>query len=91
MAATIGGYGKDILKAGGGALLCDIALRELLSRIMQAQGIYVSWHFDHFVSRDDQPVKKCPLCGCTEHRLIGCHRHKESHVKGPDGRCVVKS
>ena len=40
---------------------------------------------------DQDKLRHCPLCGCTEHRLIGCHRHKETHVKGPDGRCIVKS
>ncbi|UVS70493.1 hypothetical protein [Nitrososphaera viennensis] len=34
-------------------------------------------------------IKRCPICGCTEHRLIGCHTHRLKHQKGPDGRCMV--
>ena len=39
--------------------------------------------------KGDGKIKRCPLCGCTEHRLIGCHRHK-GHRQGPDGRCITE-
>lgn len=35
-------------------------------------------------------IRRCPLCGCTEHRLVGCHNHKLKHRQGPDGRCLAK-
>lgn len=36
----------------------------------------------------DKEIKRCPICGCTEHRLVGCGRHWGKHKAGPDGRCV---
>jgi hypothetical protein len=36
----------------------------------------------------DENIKRCPICGCTEHRLVGCNRHWGKHRHGPDGRCV---
>lgn len=37
-----------------------------------------------------EEIKRCPICGCTEHRLVGCHRHRGKHKQGPDGRCIVE-
>jgi hypothetical protein len=26
-------------------------------------------------------VKRCPICGCTKHYIIGCHEHWLKHDK----------
>ncbi|MEO9321782.1 MAG: hypothetical protein ABI361_14040 [Nitrososphaera sp.] len=39
-------------------------------------------------ARDE--IKHCPLCGCTEHRLIGCSRHLGKHKQDESGRCIVE-
>lgn len=36
---------------------------------------------------EEEKVRHCPVCGCSEHRLIGCGRHWAKHKMGPDGRC----
>jgi hypothetical protein len=33
--------------------------------------------------------KQCPICGCTEHRLIGCATHWRNHFKNEEGRCEI--
>lgn len=33
---------------------------------------------------DPMPEKKCLLCGCQDHRLIGCYNHKK-------GKCSCKN
>jgi hypothetical protein len=35
-----------------------------------------------------EKMKRCPICGCTEHKLIGCGKHWAKHKEGPDGRCI---
>jgi hypothetical protein len=34
--------------------------------------------------------KRCPICGCTEHRLIGCATHWRNHVKNDEARCKIR-
>ncbi len=38
----------------------------------------------------DEKLKRCPICGCTEHRLVGCGKHWAKHQKGPDGKCELR-
>ena len=38
----------------------------------------------------EEKTKSCPICGCTEHRLIGCGNHWKKHKEGPDGRCIPR-
>ena len=33
--------------------------------------------------------KQCPICGCTDHILIGCVTHWRNHVKNEEGRCEI--
>jgi hypothetical protein len=40
------------------------------------------------MKEEEEKVKRCPICGCTEHMLIGCVKHWAKHKEGPDGRCV---
>ena len=35
-------------------------------------------------------LKICPICGCTEHRLIGCITHWSNHKKNIEGRCEMR-
>jgi len=35
-------------------------------------------------------MKKCPICGCTQHKLFGCGRHWLRHTKNIDGFCEEK-
>jgi len=35
-------------------------------------------------------LKKCPICGCTQHKLFGCHRHWLHHTMNNDGTCEEK-
>jgi len=37
---------------------------------------------------EEGKIKHCAICGCTEHRLIGCGIHWAKHKVGPDGKCV---
>ena len=41
----------------------------------------------HLVEEKEK-IKHCPICGCTEHRMIGCGKHWAKHKIGPDGRCT---
>ncbi|MDQ3977795.1 MAG: hypothetical protein M3264_14835 [Thermoproteota archaeon] len=43
------------------------------------------------MKEEDEKVRNCPICGCTEHRLIGCGKHWRKHEEGPSGRCVPRS
>jgi hypothetical protein len=43
------------------------------------------------MKEEGEKVKRCPICGCTEHRLIGCGKHWAKHKEGPDGRCMPRS
>jgi hypothetical protein len=35
-------------------------------------------------------TKLCPICGCTEHRLVGCVTHWHNHVKNDEGKCELR-
>lgn len=35
-------------------------------------------------------TKQCPICGCTEHRLVGCATHWRNHVKNDEGKCELR-
>ena len=35
-------------------------------------------------------IKRCLICGCTEHKLLGCFTHWRVHNKN-EGRCKVKT
>lgn len=35
-------------------------------------------------------LKICPICGCTEHRLIGCTLHWRTHKRNIEDRCEIK-
>jgi hypothetical protein len=41
-------------------------------------------------SKGDDKFKRCPICGCTEHKLIGCALHWRIHKKNNAGRCEIK-
>ena len=34
--------------------------------------------------------KRCPICGCTEHRWVGCATHWRNHVKNDEGKCELR-
>ncbi|HZD81464.1 MAG TPA: hypothetical protein VE076_01195 [Nitrososphaeraceae archaeon] len=38
----------------------------------------------------NEKFKRCPICGCTEHRLIGCALHWRDHKRNNEGRCEIK-
>ncbi|HEX6253735.1 MAG TPA: hypothetical protein VFZ55_05905 [Nitrososphaera sp.] len=42
------------------------------------------------MKEEEEKIRSCPICGCTEHRLIGCGKHWRKHKEGPDGRCVPR-
>jgi len=33
---------------------------------------------------------RCPICGCTEHRWVGCATHWRNHVKNDEGKCELR-
>jgi hypothetical protein len=35
----------------------------------------------------EKKTKQCPICGCTEHWLLGCAKHWRNHVKDDGGKC----
>jgi len=38
----------------------------------------------------EKKTKQCPICGCTEHRLVGCATHWRNHVKNDEGKCELR-
>ena len=42
------------------------------------------------MTEDIRNLKHCLICGCTEHRLIGCHTHWSDHKKNKNGKCEIK-
>jgi hypothetical protein len=47
-------------------------------------------HYNYYMEegeKGEEKLKRCPICGCTEHRLIGCGRHWAKHKARPDSRC----
>jgi hypothetical protein len=42
------------------------------------------------MEEEKEKIKHCPICGCTEHRMIGCGKHWAKHKIGPDGRCEYR-
>jgi hypothetical protein len=41
----------------------------------------------HKGMEEKEKEKRCPICGCTEHWMMGCGKHWAKHKLGPDGRC----
>jgi hypothetical protein len=39
---------------------------------------------------DNCLMKKCPICGCTKHKLFGCARHWLRHTRNIEGSCEEK-
>ncbi|HLG37647.1 MAG TPA: hypothetical protein VI338_05895 [Nitrososphaera sp.] len=39
------------------------------------------------MEEEEEKIKRCPICRCTEHRMIGCGKHWAKHRIGADGRC----
>jgi hypothetical protein len=39
---------------------------------------------------DNRRLKRCPICGCTEHRIFGCATHWLTHKRIDYDKCVVK-
>jgi hypothetical protein len=39
------------------------------------------------LTRDTKKEKHCIICGCTEHRLIGCPVHWIRHRRNESGIC----
>lgn len=39
------------------------------------------------MEEETEKIKRCPICGCTEHRMFGCGNHWTKHKVRPDGRC----
>jgi hypothetical protein len=37
-----------------------------------------------------QKLRRCPICGCTEHMLIGCVTHWRIHNRSYTGTCKIK-
>jgi len=56
---------------------------------MQKQIYDMSKGFDAMKAKDG--AKRCPICGCTEHRLVGCGVHWARHRKNSEGRCEDKT
>ena len=40
---------------------------------------------------ETERLQRCPICGCTEHKWIGCGIHWSSHKKTDKGKCEIKS
>jgi hypothetical protein len=36
---------------------------------------------------EEEKLRRCPICHCTEHRLVGCGKHWARHKLRHDGRC----
>ena len=34
----------------------------------------------------ESKTNRCPICGCTEHWLLGCAIHWRNHVKDDEGK-----
>jgi hypothetical protein len=43
------------------------------------------------MTRNLKKIKYCVICGCTEHRLIGCIAHLRSHTKNWEGKCIKRN
>ena len=39
---------------------------------------------------DIKKLKRCPICGCTEHTIVGCATHWRTHMKIEGGNCEVR-
>jgi hypothetical protein len=39
---------------------------------------------------DKRRLKRCPICGCTEHRIFGCATHWLTHKRIDYDKCVVR-
>ncbi|HSE99962.1 MAG TPA: hypothetical protein VLA48_03615 [Nitrososphaeraceae archaeon] len=35
-------------------------------------------------------INRCFICGCTEHKFIGCIKHWKNHKKNIEKRCQEK-
>ena len=54
--------------------------------------IGLSSEYYHVGTSRQRDKNAAPLCGCTEHRLVGCHRHKEkSHKKDQTDDALSKA
>lgn len=45
-----------------------------------------NWYY-YFQMSGTNKIKLCPICGCSEHRLIGCFSHWRKHTRNGGERC----
>ena len=42
------------------------------------------------MEKDSKKIARCFICGCTEHKFIGCINHWKNHEKKIGQRCHEK-
>lgn len=42
------------------------------------------------MEKDSKKIARCFICGCTEHKFIGCINHWKNHEKTIGQRCHEK-
>jgi hypothetical protein len=42
------------------------------------------------LKKDSKKIDQCFICGCTEHKFIGCIKHWKNHKKNIGERCQQK-
>ena len=46
---------------------------------------------DRYNLPNNEKLSQCPLCGCTNHKWIGCVKHWQSHKKNKQGQCESRN